>query len=354
VLYEISNEGAATSTDWQYHMIQYVKSYEATKPKQHPVGMTVQWPWPNGSPEQANAVLFASTADWISPAGELYNRPVATGNKVILADTDHFCGICGDRMWVWMSFTRGENPVFMDVWSCAPWWYPGQCNDPAWPSLRQNLGYVNDFASRINLAAMIPRGDLCSSQYCLANPAALGGEYLVYLPSGGSVTVNLTGTPGTMSVEWFRPSNGTTTSGGTVTGGANRSFSAPFSDDAVLYLRGPQSAVTPTVTPTPTSTPTATQTPTPTSTPTATRTATPSATPTATPTTPCYDFNANGIVDTNDMAAVAVRWRLTAVNPDPDDDPTTPNYEPLYDVNADGVIDVLDVQTVASRWNLPC
>ena len=309
VLYEISNEGSATSTDWQYHMIQYIKSYEATKPKQHPVGMTVQWPWPNGSPEQANAVLFASPADWVSPAGELYNRPVATGNKVILADTDHLCGICGDRMWVWMSFTRGENPLFMDVWSCAPWWYPGDCNRPAWPSLRQNLGYTRDYANRINLAAMKPRGDLCSSQYCLANAAVNGAEYLVYMPDGGSVTVNLTATPGTLAVEWFNPSNGTTVTAGAVTGGASRSFQAPFSGDAVLYLRQ---------------------------------------------TSTCYDFNRNGTVDASDLSAVAVRWPLTILNPDPDGNPGTPNYESLYDVNSDGQIDEVDIQRVASRWNQSC
>ncbi len=37
---------------------------EEQKPKQHPVGMTVQWP--NGS----NQVLYDSPADWISPNPE--------------------------------------------------------------------------------------------------------------------------------------------------------------------------------------------------------------------------------------------------------------------------------------------
>lgn len=309
VLYEINNEGAATSTDWQYHMIQYIKSYEATKPKQHPVGMTAQWPWPNGSPDDANAVLFASPADWVSPAGELYNRPVATDAKVILADTDHLCGICGDRMWVWMSFTRGENPLFMDVWNCAPWWYPGDCNRPTWPSLRQNLGYVHDYADRVNLAAMTPRVDLCSSQYCLANPAVNGAEYLVYLPEGGSVTVNLSATPGDLAVEWFNPENGTTVIAGSVAGNASRTFQAPFSGDAVLYLRQ---------------------------------------------TSTCYDFNRSGTVDVSDVSAVAVRWALTAANPDPDGNPATPNYESLYDVIPNGEIDVVDVQTVANHWNQSC
>ena len=44
VLYEISNESPGNSQDWQYHMINLIKGYEATKPKQHPVGMTVEYP----------------------------------------------------------------------------------------------------------------------------------------------------------------------------------------------------------------------------------------------------------------------------------------------------------------------
>jgi hypothetical protein len=41
VLYEIANESAVPgSTQWQYDLINYIKSYEAKKPNQHPVGMT--------------------------------------------------------------------------------------------------------------------------------------------------------------------------------------------------------------------------------------------------------------------------------------------------------------------------
>jgi hypothetical protein len=40
VLFEISNESHQDSQAWQYHMITYIKKFEARKPKQHPVGMT--------------------------------------------------------------------------------------------------------------------------------------------------------------------------------------------------------------------------------------------------------------------------------------------------------------------------
>ena len=240
VLYEVGNEstGSSANTSWQYHMIDFIKSYESTKPKQHPVGMTVQYP--NGS----NATLYASSADWISPNGDVENPPVADGSKVVLYDTDHLCGYCGDRTWVWESFTRGMNPVFMDPYNKA---YTGRGapsnydpNNAIDVSLRHNLGYALAYADQINLSAMTPTSNtsLCSTGYCLRNPVASGAEYLVYNPGGGNIIVNLFAVPASKSlnVEWFNPSTGLTTFGIPVNGGVQRTFTPPFSGDAVLYI----------------------------------------------------------------------------------------------------------------------
>jgi hypothetical protein len=239
VLYEISNESHNSSQDWQYQMISYIKKYEAGKPKQHPVGMTVEFP------DGDNSKLFASPADWISRKGDIGNPPVADGKKVILADTDHLCGICGDRAWVWKSFTRGENPLFMDVYDGAmplvePPIPPNPLNYKPWVGIRRSLGYTLTYANRMNLVAMIPRRDLASTStvYCLANSVTKGSEYLVYLPEGGSVTVDLSEAKGELAVEWLNPENGLVTTGITTTGGGNRTFIAPFDGDAVLYLKG--------------------------------------------------------------------------------------------------------------------
>jgi hypothetical protein len=111
VIYEISNESDPSADAWQYHMIDLVRSYEAGKPKQHPVGMTVPYPT---NPQGSNVDVLNSSADWISMNGNPDNPAVATGNKVSLWDTDHLCGICGSVAWVWKSLTRGHNPLFMD------------------------------------------------------------------------------------------------------------------------------------------------------------------------------------------------------------------------------------------------
>jgi len=69
---------------------------------------------------------------------------------------------------------------------------------------------------------------------------------------------------------------------------------------------------------------------------------------------PCSDVTADGQVNVDDLTAVAVRWLLTAADPDPDNDPLTPNYALLYDLNADAVIDIVDIMLVASRWLEGC
>src|SRR5262249_23426609 len=145
VLFEISNESDAESRAWQYHMIDYLKSYEAGKPKQHPVGMTV--PYPRGS----NIDLFESPADWIAPNGGLDTPPAADGTKVILDDTDHLCGLCGNSAWVWKSFLRGRNPQLMDPYDGAAEGF-GQRerfrpDDPNWKSIRRNMGYTLTYAN---------------------------------------------------------------------------------------------------------------------------------------------------------------------------------------------------------------
>jgi len=211
VLYEVTNETAIFSKDWQYHIVRYVKAYEATRPKQHPVGMTAFDSGRAGSME----ALWQSPADWISPQNDgvsgdyMDDPPAADGRKVIISDTDHLWGVGGNRIWVWKSFTRGLNPIYMD-----PIKKSDGTVDPQWVEVRKAMGQTRRMAERINpstplragLAAMVPRSDLASSKYCLANP---GAEYVVYLPAGGEVTVDLSAAKGMLQVEWVHPVEGT-------------------------------------------------------------------------------------------------------------------------------------------------
>lgn len=236
LLYEISNEAGAYSTDWQEHFVRFVHDYEKGKPQQHPVGMTFQY---SRDPKQrgSNTTLVRSSADWISPNPDAdpfnyrTNPPSADGRKVILADTDHLWGIGGDVAWVWKSFLRGLNPLFMDPYKQEV--LQGGA-DSKWEPVRRAMGVTRRLADRVNLVAMTPRGELASSSYCLANPA---NEYLVYLPAGDEVKVDLSGAAGEFQVEWIHPVQGQRTLAGSTSGGAARTFKAPFSGGAVLHLR---------------------------------------------------------------------------------------------------------------------
>jgi hypothetical protein len=242
VLYEVINEAGPYSTLWQYQVINFVKGYEAEKAKQHPIGMTFQYK--GGS----NTDLFNSPADWISPnpaGGYRDNPPAADGSKVILSDTDHLWGIGGNRGWVWKSFCRGLNPLFMDpyfdVKEGAGIYDSGNVvkhdlSAAKLRDIRQALGFTRLYAEKLNLPAMTPRNELSSTGFCLAKPGPKGAEFLVYLPEGPHVTVDLTTVPDSLSVEWFNPSTGSTLPGDAVTGGVKRSFQAPFAGEAVLYL----------------------------------------------------------------------------------------------------------------------
>jgi hypothetical protein len=220
VLYEIVNESGGFSIRWQYHMIDFVKRYEARRGRRHPVGMTFVH-------HDGGSALVRSDADWVSPGDRrhLTDPPPASGRKVVISDTDHHCGGCGDGTFPWRTFTRGYNPIFMDE----------QTNERRAEEIRLAMGSTRRYAAKIDLVRMAPRGDLCSTGYCLVRP---GHQYLVYAPRGGAFKLDLRAGAGRRyAVEWARPVSGASSRGRVVRGGAIRTLVPPFGGHAVAYLR---------------------------------------------------------------------------------------------------------------------
>jgi len=233
VLYEISNESDQSSLDWQAHVVRLIKEYEAGKPKRHPVGMTAMWPGGR------NDDLRASAADWISPNGDVTSRPPNDGRKVVLVDTDHLCAVCGDRGWVWKSFTSGENPIFMDPYGFPP--TPGvdlpwQLNDRLLMDVRTHLGYARALSTRIDLATMLPRPDLASSGYCLARTDMQAPEYVAYVDRSARVELDLRDATGSLRSEWLDPATGRWVPGASVHGGGRARLVSPTQGDTVVRL----------------------------------------------------------------------------------------------------------------------
>ena len=231
LIYEISNESHTGSTAWQYHMIDFIRSYEATKPKQHPIGMTAIWP--GGTNEE----LLSSPADWVSFNGSLDDPAVTDGSKVVIADTDHLCGICGDRGWAWKSFTRGENPIFMDPYIDVYESIDIPLDTPQFVSLRENLGYIRTASQRVDLSRAVPCGALSTSANCLGYKSDSQAEFLVYFPSAEQVSIDLSVANYELDVEWLNPVDGSLQSGCTVLGGSSeQNFQPPWPSEDVLYL----------------------------------------------------------------------------------------------------------------------
>ena len=213
VMYEIANESGTFSIPWQYRMIEYVKRYERRKGiRPHPVGMTfVHGDWDG-------TALYASPADWVAPKDvrHLDDPPAANARKVIVSDTDHHCGGCGDATFPWRTFMRGYNPIFMDELT----------TEPRAEDIRRAMGVTRRLASAIDLARMAPRGDLCSTGYCLVWP---GRRYLVYQPADGPFTVDLRAAPAEQqfAVTWTHPVTGASQPGAPVAGGAVQQLEPP-------------------------------------------------------------------------------------------------------------------------------
>jgi predicted DCC family thiol-disulfide oxidoreductase YuxK len=219
VLFEICNEAGPYSTEWQYHMIRFVREYEAGKTKQHAIGMTYQHK--GGS----NATLFASPADWVSPGTDEYRTPAPNdGRKVIILDTDHLWGIGGDVAWVWSSFLSGMNPIYMDDMK----------QDSSRESVRRALGVTWQFSRILDMASAIPAPESCSSGYCLATGKS---QYLVYVPQPRKgVTLNLPPEMDRVSYQWIEPDTGEIVEHGTQPAGRSITLEASFPGAAVLYI----------------------------------------------------------------------------------------------------------------------
>jgi hypothetical protein len=219
VLYEISGDAPSSSREWQYYMINYLKRYQVTKPKQHPVGMSYLY---LGSADD----LLTSPADWILLPGTDTNPPLAAGSKVIFSDMDpKLLSSTTSYPMVWKSFMRGLNPIYLES---------GLTSASGDENVRDSMGYALKYSQLVDLSSMSPNSELCSSGYCLINP---GREYLVYLPTGGTVRVDLSAASGSFVATWFSPVTGRTTSGGTVSAGIPILFTSPIDGDAVLYLQ---------------------------------------------------------------------------------------------------------------------
>jgi hypothetical protein len=262
--------GASTMTWWAGHMMGVIQAREAGKPYQHPIGIgAMNWNDRTGG----DTTLYSSSMGWIAPtiATSIPQWPaiVATNNqsKIVLNDSDHSFGYqailnadgsvntSNTHGFVWENLTDGASgtffmdPYLISITNTTP--IRNTCTgatngvcaglDTKYENFRAELGASARYANqRLDLVKMTPQPGLSSTGHCLANNVAVGGEFLIYAPGGGTFTVNLSAQSGRlMNVEWFDPAtngvNSTTTY--TATSSTAQSFTTPAGmTDAVLYI----------------------------------------------------------------------------------------------------------------------
>jgi len=188
VFYEIANELYAPQ--WQYEMIEFIKGYERTKPRQHLVlmsagGRTRTGGWKQmGTDPVVNspADCFAVAGSWQSGRYKKKDPPANDSGKPGIVDTDHGAPGSSDVGFLWSAFTRGYHFNLYD----KPFENP-DAEGPEWQRVRRNVGKAVEYADKLDLANVSPRGDLASTGFCLAKP---GYQYVVYQPGDGPITVS--------------------------------------------------------------------------------------------------------------------------------------------------------------------
>jgi hypothetical protein len=234
-MYEIANELYAP--DWQYEMIDHMKRYEKTKPKQHLVLMSAGGRLASGGWRQMSIdKLFNSPADCFAVAGSWesgrYRKkdpPANNTGKPAIVDMDHVAPGSDDVAFVWSAFTRGYHFNLYD----KPFESP-DAEGQAWERIRYNVGKTVEYANKVDLVNVRPRDDFSSTRFCLAKPPY---EYIVYQPGRSSFTVSGLRPGGLYYHEWYDPGQHEVVKEGQSVASSSAKMFAPANKNMVLYLK---------------------------------------------------------------------------------------------------------------------
>lgn len=235
VMYEIANELYAP--DWQYEMIDYIKRYEKTKPKQHLVMMSAGGRLASGGWRQIGkdkvvnspADCFAVAGSWESGRYRKKDPPANDSGKPAIVDMDHVAPGNDDVAFVWSAFTRGYHFNLYD----KPFEAPG-AEGPAWERIRYNVGKTVEYAGKMDLVNARPREDLSSTKFCLAKPPH---EYIVYQPGRSSFIVSGLQRGGSYYYEWYDSWRHEVIKHGQIMASNSTKNFTPANKEMVLYLK---------------------------------------------------------------------------------------------------------------------
>ena len=217
-----SDGSGHTPAQWTEYFVDYVHTYEATKPKQHPV----LW---SGGAAMPDATLLASDADCIAPGSEL----LSDGTKVVLNDTDHIIWDSEDAQWPWRAFCLGNSGFWIMDGGYSD--YDDQDGPQTYANsegIRTNNGYALALSQLADLLHMQPQNggtNPSNTGYCLYPVSSSYHEYILFQPSNSNATLDLSSESGgtTFNIRKINVSDGSADTAQTTTGGASRTITQP-------------------------------------------------------------------------------------------------------------------------------
>jgi hypothetical protein len=163
-------------------------------------------------------------------------------NQPLLFDTDGI-GNPDDatvRRAAWTAWVSGGHVSYLDDSLQPGSEHGGDFQGSLRATLREQLGHLAAFARPMRFWEMQPDDTLVVGSGRRTVPAfalASAHEAVVYLPHGGSVTLNLAGLQGPLTARWFNPREGKWAEEFALEGAGDREFTAPAAEDWTLYLR---------------------------------------------------------------------------------------------------------------------
>lgn len=224
VFFEIGNEMLSSDMAWNQAVVEYVKSKTGKAITQNGGRLA-----PNAdgfsdhgpdTPADVKRMLAKNVGKgvpfWLDP----------DGSRLMTAGADDL------RRSAWYSFAGGA----------AGWGgFGGFWRQRVDPNIRDYYGKLVQFIkqSKCRFWEMTPRHELVSNPEANSCIAKDGSEYVVYVLSDASVTVDLTALRGTAAVRTYDPRSGKWSREHVTAGGDKRVFTKPAgADDWVIHIRG--------------------------------------------------------------------------------------------------------------------
>jgi hypothetical protein len=224
ILFEIANENFY-SKEWELRLCDFVHDHESTKSRQHVV--------------MPKDLLNHSSVVQTWDAGAVHAAMLQKHSlrRPLIFDTDWTITQNDDevRKAMWAALLSGGHFNYMDDSLQIGSEHKGDFQGSRRASLRRQIGCLAAFVGQTRLCEMEPNDAIIKEGIAFVMASSNG--LAAYLPSGGTITLDLSRLAGTLEARWLDPLAGTWGEKFAVRGGGPEKFTAPNANDWAMELR---------------------------------------------------------------------------------------------------------------------